>query len=298
MILQVRGLKKYYDPRNRAPDEAGKLPRVVKAVDGVTLGIRRGETLGLVGESGCGKTTLARCILRLTEPTAGQVVFRGRDLLKLSGSELRRERRFIQAIFQDPYASLNPGMRVGEILEEPLRIHRLGRSRERRQKVAELLQMAGLEPSAADRFPSQFSGGQRQRVSVARAISLDPELIVADEPVSALDVSVQGQIVNLLQDLRERLGLTVLFISHSLPLVSCICDRVAVMYRGRIVETAKTSAVFHRPLHPYTQALLAAVPEPDPQRGFSAPPPPDGEYPLGKLEMAEEGHWVAGPDAG
>jgi len=256
--VRVRGLVKHF-PVEGSDD-------VVRAVDGVTFEIFGGETLGLVGESGCGKSTVGRCILRLIEPTAGHVEFAGRDVRTLNGRELRELRREMQIIFQDPYASLNPRMRVRDIVAEPLVIHGLKNREEQRSRVAELLKRVGLDPDYMNRYPHEFSGGQRQRIGIARALALNPKLIVADEPVSALDVSVQAQVVNLLQDLQAEFGLTYLFISHGLAVVEHISTRVAVMYLGRIVEVASAEELYARPLHPYTQALLSAIPIPDPQR--------------------------------
>jgi oligopeptide/dipeptide ABC transporter ATP-binding protein len=261
-LIEVSNLTKHF------PTGAGLLGGgrdVVRAVDDVSFTIRRGETFGLVGESGCGKSTTGRAILRLIEPTSGGVRFDGRDLLSLSSIELRRLRREMQIIFQDPYSSLNPRMKVGEIVEEPLVVHRVGNRRERADRVGNLLRLVGLEPEHAGRYPHEFSGGQRQRIGIARALALNPKFIVCDEPVSALDVSVQAQIVNLLQDLQERLGLTYLFISHGLSVVEHISTRVGIMYLGKLVEVASSEEIFRNPLHPYTRALLSAIPIPDPE---------------------------------
>jgi peptide/nickel transport system ATP-binding protein len=240
--------------------------RVIRAVDGVSLAIGAGQTLGLVGESGCGKSTLGRAILRLHEPTGGRVIVDGTDVTALAPGRLRAFRKTAQIIFQDPYASLNPRLSIGAILEEPLIIHRLGDAAARQRRVAELLDRVGLRPEAAARYPHEFSGGQRQRVGIARALAVEPKFIVADEPLSALDVSIQAQIVNLLVDLQREHALTYLFISHDLKIVQHLCDRVAVMYLGRVVEDGPAAALYARPLHPYSAALLSAVPEPDPQK--------------------------------
>jgi oligopeptide/dipeptide ABC transporter ATP-binding protein len=257
-LVSVRDLVKHF-PVEGSDD-------VVRAVDGVSFDIYAGETLGLVGESGCGKSTVGRCLLRLIEPTSGQITFGGQDVLSLDKKRLRQLRREMQIIFQDPYASLNPRMKVGDIIGEPLAIHNQGANNERRDRVASLLQRVGLDPDYRNRYPHEFSGGQRQRIGVARALALNPKLIVADEPVSALDVSVQAQVVNLLQELQEEFKLTYLFISHGLAVVEHISTRVAVMYLGRIVEIADAAELYAQPLHPYTQALLSAIPIPDPRQ--------------------------------
>ena len=261
-LLQVRDLKTHFPVGRRALRERAR----VRAVDGVSFEIRRGETLGLVGESGCGKSTLGRSVLRLVEPTSGSIRFDGQELLNLAPRPLRMLRRRMQLIFQDPYSSLDPRMTVREIVGEGLAIHGIGRRGERRRRVAELLDKMGLPADAAERYPHQFSGGQRQRIGIARALALEPEFIVADEPISALDVSIQAQIVNLLVELQRELGLTYLFIAHDLKIVEYVSDRVAVMYLGRIVELATAADLYRRPMHPYTRALLSAVPVPDPER--------------------------------
>ncbi|HEY3380995.1 MAG TPA: ATP-binding cassette domain-containing protein [Vicinamibacterales bacterium] len=259
-LLDVRDLVKEFSRSRGLWSRAG----IVRAVDRVSFTVEAGETFGLVGESGSGKTTTGRCVLRLIEPTSGAVRFQDRDVLALSRRDLRRTRREMQIVFQDPYSSLNPRMRVRSIVEEPLIIHKLGTRAERRERVAELFHLVGLDPSHLDRYPHEFSGGQRQRIGLARALALNPSLVVADEPVSALDVSVQAQVINLLMDLQARLHLTYLFIAHDLRLVEHICNRVAVMYRGRILEMGETAALFRDPAHPYTRALLSAIPVPDP----------------------------------
>jgi peptide/nickel transport system ATP-binding protein len=261
-LLQVRGLKTHFPVRGGV---LGRVRGTVKAVDGVSFDVRRGETLGLVGESGCGKSTLGRTLLRLVDPTSGSVRFEGRELTGLSQRELRPLRRRMQLVFQDPYASLNPRMTVRDILGEPFAIHGLARGAEREAKVTELLDLMGLARESLDRYPHEFSGGQRQRIGIARAIALRPDLVVADEPISALDVSIQAQIVNLLMDLQRDLGLTYVFIAHDLKIVEYVSTRVAVMYLGRIVELAEAADLYRRPRHPYTQALLSAVPVPDPE---------------------------------
>lgn len=261
-ILEVKNLVKYF------PITKGFIFQrqvgAVKAVDDVSFSIRQGETLGLVGESGCGKTTTGRVILRLMEPTSGEASFEGRNIFKLSKEELRRMRRNMQIIFQDPYSSLNPRMTVGDIIGEPLEIHNLARGKEKVRRVQELLDVVGLSPYHANRYPHEFSGGQRQRIGIARALAVNPKLIICDEPVSALDVSIQAQVLNLLEELQKEFGLTYLFIAHDLSVVKHISDRIAVMYLGRIVEVAPTEELFANPQHPYTEALLSAVPIPDP----------------------------------
>jgi oligopeptide transport system ATP-binding protein len=263
ILLEVKNLKMHF------PVTSGiifqRAVAHIKAVDDVSFHVRQGETLGLVGESGCGKTTTGRCILQLYKPTAGQIIFEGQELTKLSTRQMRVMRRQMQVVFQDPFSSLNPRMTAGNIIGEPLVVHGLVKSKaEYKDRVGELLQNVGLNPYMADRFPHEFSGGQRQRIGVARALSVDPKFIVCDEPVSALDVSIQAQVINLLEDLQEKFNLTYLFIAHDLSVVRHISDRVAVMYLGRIVEIADRNDIYRNPLHPYTKALLSAVPIPDP----------------------------------
>jgi oligopeptide transport system ATP-binding protein len=261
-LLVARGLRKHY------PVAGGLFSRgtlAVRALDGVDVTVRAGETLAVVGESGCGKSTLGRCLLRLVEPTAGEVRFDGRDVLGLAAREMRQIRREMQIIFQDPYASLNPRMRVGAIVAEGLEVHRLAQGADKRRRVEELLRQVGLAPEHAERYPHEFSGGQRQRIGIARALAVGPRFIVADEPVSALDLSIQAQVLNLMSDLQEQMGLAYLFISHDLRVVEHISHRVAVMYLGRIVEQAPREALYGNPRHPYTRALLSAVPVPDPR---------------------------------
>src|SRR5437899_2242518 len=267
---------------------------VVKAVDDVSFSIERGETFGLVGESGSGKTTTGRCMLRLVEPTSGEVRYAGADVLAFTKRRMREARRDMQIVFQDPYSSLNPRMRARQIVEEPLIIHRLGRRPERRARVAELFRLVGLDPAHLERYPHEFSGGQRQRIGLARALALNPSFVILDEPVSALDVSVQAQVVNLLMDLQQRLRLTYLFIAHDLRLVEHICSRVAVMYLGKIVEMGPTASIFASPQHAYTHALLSAIPIPDPdaprQRIVLDPASVNRDAALRELVA---GHWAA-----
>ena len=256
-ILEVRNLVKHF-PVDNSDD-------VVQAVDEVSFDIVAGETLGLVGESGCGKSTVGRCLLRLHEPTSGEVLFEGKDIVGLPNNEMQALRREMQIIFQDPYASLNPRLSVRSIIAEPLKIHKIGDKTSQNAKVEDLLKKVGMDPKYADRYPHEFSGGQRQRIGIARALALNPKLIICDEPVSALDVSVQAQVVNLLQELQDEFGLTYLFISHGLAVVEHISDRVAVMYLGKIVEICDAGELYEDPLHPYSQALLSAIPIPDPR---------------------------------
>ena len=257
-IIKIRDLVKHFPVENS--DD------VVRAVDGVSFDILAGETLGLVGESGCGKSTVGRCILRLYEPTSGEVWFENRDITNLANNEMQKLRREMQIIFQDPYASLNPRLTILSTVAEPLKIHGIGSKTERKDRVADLLKKVGLDPNYMYRYPHEFSGGQRQRIGIARALALNPKLIICDEPVSALDVSVQAQVVNLLQDLQAEFGLTYLFISHGLAVVEHISQRVAVMYLGKIVEIAEARELYELPLHPYTKALLSAIPIPDPKQ--------------------------------
>jgi peptide/nickel transport system ATP-binding protein len=262
-LLKVKGLKKYF------PITGGLLSRTiahVRAVDDVSFNINAGETFALVGESGSGKTTTGKCILKLYEPTAGEVMFEGKDILKMRGETLRRQRREMQIIFQDPFGSLNRRMPVGDIIGEPLVIHGLAEKKERERIVQELMEVVGLRPEYLYRYPHEFSGGQRQRIGIARSIILNPKFIVCDEPVSALDVSIQSQIINLMQELQEKLNLTYLFIAHDLAVVRHMSDKIAVMYLGKIVEIADGNELFNRPLHPYTRALLNAIPIPDPDK--------------------------------
>lgn len=312
-LLEVKSLKKYFPIRGGV---LGKTQGYVKAVDDVSFDVLEGETLGIVGESGCGKSTTGRTILRLTEPTDGEVTFNGQNLSALKGDSLRKIRRDMQIVFQDPYASLNPRMTVGTILEEPLKIHGLAPG-ERQQRVKELLGIVGLTDYHYNRYPHEFSGGQRQRIGIARALITKPKLIVADEPVSALDVSIQSQILNLMKDLQEQFKLTYMFISHDLSVVRHISDRVGVMYLGRMVELAPKNELYENPRHPYTQALLSAVPHPDPRVTreriiLSGDVPSPANPPTGcafhtrchacmdvckaerpELKQTTDGHWVA-----
>jgi oligopeptide transport system ATP-binding protein len=261
VILRVEHLKKYF------PIRRGVFRQVVgavKAVDDISFNVYKGETLGLVGESGCGKTTTGRTIIRLYEPTSGHVIFQGEDLAQVSGRRLRQIRRKIQMIFQDPYASLNPRLNVMNIVGEPLEIYNVANGKEKKERVAELLHMVGLNPALMNRYPHEFSGGQRQRIGLARSLALNPDLIICDEPISALDVSIQAQVVNLLEELQEKLGLTYMFIAHDLSMVRHISRRVAVMYLGKIMEVTDRESLYEKPLHPYTKALLSAIPVPDP----------------------------------
>jgi ABC-type oligopeptide transport system ATPase subunit len=302
LVVESKPLLEVTDLQVHFPIRRGILQRVVgavRAVDGVSLQLKSGRTLALVGESGCGKSTTGRTILQLYRPTEGKVLFNGQDLVKLSGEALRKMRRNMQMIFQDPYASLNPRMRVGDFVAEPLLIHAMLRSHgERNDYVAECFRKVGLDPAFMSRYPHQFSGGQRQRICIARAIALRPSFIVADEPISALDVSIQAQVVNLLQDLQQELSLTYLFISHDLSMVRYLCHRVAVLYRGRIVEIAETDELFDNPLHPYTRTLLSAIPVPDPvaergRRRLLMDPMIDYSEPDSALVEVSPGHQLA-----
>ncbi|TGE32355.1 dipeptide ABC transporter ATP-binding protein [Desulfosporosinus sp. Sb-LF] len=260
-ILEINNLVKHF------PLDGGlfsKKQQVVQAVNGISFKVKRGETLGIVGESGCGKSTAGRSIIRLYEPTAGQIIFEGKDVTKAKGNDLMELRRNMQMIFQDPYASLNPRMTVGDIVAEALDIHKLAKGQQRTNRIFELLKIVGLNPEHANRFPHEFSGGQRQRIGIARALAVNPSLIICDEPISALDVSIQAQVVNMLEELQEKLGLTYLFIAHDLSMVKYISHRIAVMYLGRIVELTSSNDLYINPMHPYTQGLLSAIPIPDP----------------------------------
>ena len=289
-LLEVRRLSKHFVRRQGL----WRPPAVVKAVNEVSFTIEEGEMFGLVGESGSGKSTTGRCILRLIEPTSGDVVFRGEDVLQFSRARMRQARRDMQIVFQDPYSSLNPRMRAGDIVEEPLIIHKLGSKAERQARVADLFTLVGLDAAHLRRYPHEFSGGQRQRIGIARALALNPALIIADEAVSALDVSIQAQVVGLLMELKERLKLTFLFIAHDLRLVEHICNRVAVMYLGTIVEMGTTGALFTRPAHPYTRALLSAVPLLDPDAPRHRIQLDPGSFDHGApLKQIAASHWAA-----
>jgi ABC-type oligopeptide transport system ATPase subunit len=289
-LVEVRHLVKHFE-------RGGGLLRpktIVKAVDDVSFSIEEGETFALVGESGSGKSTTGRCMLRLVEPTSGDVLFRGENVLSFSSARMRAARRDMQMVFQDPYSSLNPRMRAFTIVEEPLVIHKIGNKAERRERVAELFRLVGLDPSHLDRYPHEFSGGQRQRIGVARALALNPSFIIADEPVSALDVSIQAQVINLLMDLQQQLKLTYLFVAHDLRLVRHISTRVAVMYLGQIVEMGETARIFERAQHPYTKALLSAVPATDPDAPRARIELDPATVTLGApLRQIDQGHWAA-----
>ncbi|UHA71849.1 ABC transporter ATP-binding protein [Paenibacillus sp. 481] len=276
ILVDVKGLKKYYPA---AKSLFGRNTRMLKAVDDISFSIRRGETFGLVGESGCGKSTLGRSIVRLHDVTAGEVRFDGHNVAAMREKELKPFRKRMQTIFQDPYSSLNPGMNVTQLISEPMEIHGLGTRAERREMVLELLHKVGLKSEHAERYPHEFSGGQRQRISIARALSVKPEFVMCDEPISALDVSVQAQVVNMLEDLQSDFGLTYLFIAHDLSMVRHISNRIGVMYLGKLVEVTSSDELFKRPAHPYTQALLAAIPQPNPKREMAAPPILEGDLP-------------------
>jgi ABC-type oligopeptide transport system ATPase subunit len=288
-LVEVRHLVKEFPSRGRL----FRRGRPTRAVDDVTFAIAPGETFGLVGESGSGKTTTGRCLLRLIEPTSGEIRIQDVDVRALSAGELRRARRHFQIVFQDPYSSLNPRMRVGAIVEEPLIIHRVGSREERQARVRQLFDLVGLDAALLTKYPHEFSGGQRQRIGLARALALEPALVVCDEPVSALDVSVQAQVVNLLLDLQKRLSLTYLFIAHDLRLVRQICDRVAVMYRGRLVEVAPAEALFTTPAHPYTRALLSAIPKLQPGQKLERIPFDAAAFAPAPLREVHDGHFAA-----
>ena len=279
-FLEVKNVKKYFfDHRGLLEMIFGGLAPPVRAVDGVSFNIHRGECLGLVGESGCGKTTIARLILRIYELTSGEIVFEGRDIQSLDRGGLKKIYQRIQIIFQDPRTSLDPRMKVSDIVGEPLEIHGRGRGKGKREKVMELLSLTGLSPTHADRYPHEFSGGQQQRIAIARALAIDPAFVICDEPVSALDVSIQGQILNLLMDLQEKFKLSYLFITHDLSVARHICNRIGVMYLGKVMEIGPTDEIFESPFHPYTRALLSAIPHPDPDLILQQVPPLRGEPP-------------------
>ena len=269
-LLEAIGVAKHYPVRKGLI--VSRQVGAVRAVDGVSFTLNRGETVALVGESGCGKSTTARLVMRLIEPSSGKIIFKGEDVTTVGGAKLRALRRHLQIVFQDPYASLNPRLKVADAIAEPMAVHGIGDAASRRERVQELLRLTGLRSFHADRYPHEFSGGQRQRIGIARALAVEPEVVVCDEPVSALDVSIQAQVVNLLGDLQQRLGLSYLFIAHDLAVVKHVADRVAVMYLGRIVEVAPKHELFSNPRHPYTRALLAAIPRPDPSRRGTVTP--------------------------
>jgi len=291
LLVDVQDLKKHFV---KSKDIWGRPTEVLKAVDGVSFQIRKGETFGLVGESGSGKSTIGRCLLRLYDYNGGEVLYDGQPLSKLGEKPLKPFRRRIQSIFQDPYSSLNPGMTVLDLIGEPMDIHGVGRGAERTETVAALLERVGLKREHLSRYPHEFSGGQRQRISIARALSVRPEFVVCDEPISALDVSVQAQVVNMLEDLQQEFGLTYLFIAHDLSMVRHISDRIGVMYRGRLVEVADSDELYDNPLHPYTKALLSSIPIPDPNARVERLVWKPTESELGtELREVSPGHWVA-----
>ncbi|MCR8846028.1 ABC transporter ATP-binding protein [Paenibacillus sp. SC116] len=282
VLIEVKGLKKHYAAKKSL---FGRSQQVVRAVDDVSFTIHRGETFGLVGESGCGKSTTGRSIVRLHDVTDGEIWFDGHNVANMNERELKPFRKRMQTIFQDPYSSLNPGMNVTQLISEPMDIHRQGTKAEQLERVLTLLDKVGMKPEHANRYPHEFSGGQRQRISIARALSVQPEFVMCDEPISALDVSVQAQVVNMLEDLQSELGLTYLFIAHDLSMVRHISNRIGVMYMGKLVELAPSDELYKRPAHPYTQALLAAIPHPDPRQEMQPPPILEGELPS-PLSMA------------
>ncbi|MBI4446037.1 MAG: ABC transporter ATP-binding protein [Acidobacteria bacterium] len=287
-LLEVRQLRKLF-----SGTRFSRTGQVIHAVDSVSFEVENGESLGVVGESGSGKTTLARCILRLLEPTSGEIFFESEDLLSLGGGELRRMRRKLQAVFQDPFSSLNPRMRAAQIVEEPLIIHRLGNPQQRRSRVEEMFHMVGLETEGLCRFPHAFSAGQRQRIALARALVCGPSMLIADEPLAALDLVSQESLLTLMERLKLEMKISFLFISHGVVSAARLCERIAVMWRGRLVEVAPARVLFTSPLHPYTRALLRAVPDLEGAKNLRAPEPPDRTLRLGELYEASPGHWVA-----